>query len=264
MDNLPESIAGEEKSKKVPWNGVMGVIYALVMFFVIQIVIGLALMLIPLAQGHNAKDSAAWLNSSISHQFLYVLIVETLTVLSVFVFMKMWKAKYELIGLRRIKLTDLMWGIFAYIGYFLVYILVVVLVGLVFPKLNINTKQDVGFKDPLGALSMTMTFIGLVVLPPIAEEILVRGFIYSSLRKFSPKLTAAILASLLFCAAHLPEGVGGLLWIGFIDTFVLSMVLIYVREKTGGIYAGMVSHFIKNSLAFVSLYVAGAALLFIR
>ena len=71
-----------------------------------------------------------------------------------------------------------------------------------------------------------------------------------------PQIAAAIVTSLIFASAHLPEGVGGLLWVGFIDTFILSMVLVYLREKTNGLYSGMMLHALKNGVAFYVLYLA--------
>ena len=100
-------------------------------------------------------------------------------------------------------------------------------------------------------------FISLVVLPPIVEEILVRGFLYTSLRKYLPRIWAVIIASALFAAAHLPEGNSGagLLWVAAVDTFILSAVLIYLREKTDKLWASMMVHGMKNGIAFLSLFV---------
>jgi membrane protease YdiL (CAAX protease family) len=94
----------------------------------------------------------------------------------------------------------------------------------------------------------------LVVLPPIAEEILFRGFIYSSLRPKMNKIVAALITSILFALPHLFESSNGLLWVAGCDTFILSMVLVYVREKTDKLWASMLIHGLKNFVAFASLY----------
>ena len=58
--------------------------------------------------------------------------------------------------------------------------------------------------------------------------------------------------------AHLAEGgAAGPLWIGFIDTFILSLVLCYLRVKTGSLWAGITLHALKNGIAFVALFVIG-------
>jgi membrane protease YdiL (CAAX protease family) len=61
---------------------------------------------------------------------------------------------------------------------------------------------------------------------------------------------------LLFAAAHLQWGSGApLLWVAAIDTFVLSMVLSTLREKTGSLWSAIGLHAIKNGVAFTLLFV---------
>jgi membrane protease YdiL (CAAX protease family) len=59
----------------------------------------------------------------------------------------------------------------------------------------------------------------------------------------------------LFGVAHLQFGSGApLLWVAALDTFTLSIVLCYLREKTGSVWAGVFLHAIKNAIAFVALF----------
>ena len=103
-----------------------------------------------------------------------------------------------------------------------------------------------------------LAFITLVVIAPIAEELVFRGYLYGRMReKFSQvttQLTAAIIASLLvsilFGIVHLQWNVG-------VNVFALSLVACAMREFTGTIYAGILLHMIKNGLAFYFLFVLG-------
>jgi membrane protease YdiL (CAAX protease family) len=52
---------------------------------------------------------------------------------------------------------------------------------------------------------------------------------------------------------------GGLLYIAGLDTFILSLFLIYLREKTDGLWASMALHALKNGVAFVALFVLHVA-----
>jgi membrane protease YdiL (CAAX protease family) len=143
--------------------------------------------------------------------------------------------------------------------YFVLYLLSVGLISHFVPGLNVNQQQQIGFNNVHGAAPLVMTFISLVVLPPLAEEIMVRGFLYSSLKKALPTASAVIVTSALFASAHLPEGgAAGPLYIAALDTFVLSLVLIYLREKTGSLWASITLHAIKNGIAFVALFVFSA------
>ena len=119
---------------------------------------------------------------------------------------------------------------------------------------NANQKQDIGFTSVHGLGPLIVTFISLVILPPIAEEIVFRGYLYGSMKKWLPKIFAAIVTSVIFASAHLIEGVGGPLWVGALDTFILSMVLVYLREKSDGLYASMTLHALKNGLAYYIIY----------
>ena len=71
-----------------------------------------------------------------------------------------------------------------------------------------------------------------------------------------PKIVAALITSIIFATAHLEFGEGApLLWVAAIDTFVLSLALVYVRERTGRLWGSMGVHALKNTVAFVSIYI---------
>ena len=100
-----------------------------------------------------------------------------------------------------------------------------------------------------------MIFLTLVVLAPLAEEVLFRGYLFGKIRKLAPFWISAIMASLTFGLAHLWAGPGtALQWLVAIDTFVLSLVLCLLREHTGAIWAGVLVHAIKNGIAFYFIY----------
>ena len=103
-----------------------------------------------------------------------------------------------------------------------------------------------------------LAFLTLVVIAPIAEEIIFRGWLYGKLReKLNGRLSemwgiilSAFITSLLVGLVHLQWNVG-------VNVFALSIVLCAMREITGTIYAGMLTHMLKNGLAFYLIYVIG-------
>ncbi|MEI9913527.1 MAG: type II CAAX endopeptidase family protein [Candidatus Saccharibacteria bacterium] len=254
---MAETEAKETKAPKptVKWNPWLGVVFVLVIYVLSQVV-GLTTLLYPLLHGWSSARSTNWLNNSIYAQFFYLVIVEGFTVLAVLKLLKWYKVDKKVIGLRRPKLKDPLYALLAVPVYYLLYVIAVGVAGYFFKGLNVSETQNVGFNSVHGVAELAVTFISLVVLPPIAEEILVRGLLYSSLRKGLPQIAAALVTSVIFASAHLPEGASGLLWIGFIDTFILSMVLVYLRERTGGLWSGMALHAIKNGVAYYVLYLA--------
>ena len=140
--------------------------------------------------------------------------------------------------------------------YMLVYLVLFNIVTAIIPSLDANQKQELGYDTYTSGLALAGIFVSLVVLPPIVEETLFRGFLYSGLRNKIPKITAAIVTSIIFAAVHLQFGSGNaLLWVAALDTFVLSMVLVLLRDKTDSLWASIGLHMIKNLLAFFSIFI---------
>jgi membrane protease YdiL (CAAX protease family) len=154
------------------------------------------------------------------------------------------------IGLKVPKLSDPLFAIGGFFVYFLSFVITAPLLKLFIPSLDLEQSQDLGFvlKDGLAVL-----IISLVIIPPIIEEILIRGFLFGGLRTRLNFWTSTILTSIVFGLAHLPGGEGGPLWVGLVDTFLLSVVLCYLREKTNGLAAPILLHMIKNALALTYL-----------
>jgi membrane protease YdiL (CAAX protease family) len=135
-----------------------------------------------------------------------------------------------------------------------VFFVTLIITGLIInhlsPELN-NQKQDLGFNNISTSSENILAFVSLVILPPLGEETLVRGYLYSGLRKFWRFWPAVAVTSIIFGAAHLEFGSGGpLVWAAAIDTFLLSIVLCFLRERTGALYAGMAVHMLNNLIAF--------------
>lgn len=102
---------------------------------------------------------------------------------------------------------------------------------------------------------MFLAFFTLVVLAPIAEELLFRGYLYGKLRKYVSTWMAVLSTSLLFGIAHFWAPGSPLQWAVMFDTFVLSIFMCLAREYTGAIWVGVLMHMVKNGLAFYLLFV---------
>ena len=232
------------------------VILTIIVFFVSQIFALYILILFKSADHYSFSQINNWISNSIYAQFFYVLIAEFINLAFVFLYLNKFKISFKSIGLIKPKISDLFRAVVVFPIYYGTYFIFVIAITFFYKGLNISQSQQVGFNHVSGGVEMLLSFIALVVLPPITEEILVRGVIYSSLKQKIKPIYAVILTSLLFASAHLPEGGrAGLFWIGAIDTFVLSMYLIYLREKTGGLFASMVLHALKNGVAFYYLFI---------
>ena len=126
------------------------------------------------------------------------------------------------------------------------------------PWFNSGQVQETGFSPYLVGVERLIAFFTLVIIAPIAEEIIFRGWLYQKIKnRFSMVLKrgvsavlSSLLVSLLFGFIHAQWNVG-------VNVFAMSLVLCGLREITGTIYAGIILHMVKNGLAFYLLYVVG-------
>jgi len=145
-------------------------------------------------------------------------------------------------------LVDVM-EVFAAYGVYVVSLIVAVFVVSATGTVDVNQAQDLGVNPPLGVAGVVSVFVMFVVLPPIGEEILFRGFVFGKIAKHSNIITAYVLTSLLFGAAHLEFS--NLNWVAAIDTLIFSVFLIAISRRHASLYSAMMLHAIKNSVAFV-------------
>lgn len=117
----------------------------------------------------------------------------------------------------------------------------------IFPWFEIDQAQDVGFSYYGSGKIFAM--LAIVFVAPIAEEIIMRGWLYGKVRhKVKNIPLAIILVSLLFAILHGQWNVG-------VTVFVLSAILCTLREVTGTIWSGMLLHILSNGIAFYILYI---------
>ena len=149
----------------------------------------------------------------------------------------------------------------------------------VFPWFNATEAQEIGYSKFLSGPDLALAFFSLVILAPIAEELIFRGYLYGKIKSVfykeptptkksiaeksaaikslkSPKkaeliaiIISTLLTSLLFGFMHLQWNVG-------VNVFVMSVFLCLLREITGSTYSGILVHVIKNLIAFYILFIA--------
>lgn len=83
-------------------------------------------------------------------------------------------------------------------------------------------------------------FFIAVILAPIAEEILFRGFLFGALRVQVGPILAALISSAIFAAVH------GYSFTGLVFVFVFGLVFAGIYQKTGSLLPGMIAHGMFN------------------
>ena len=243
------------KAERKLWGPFIAIVMLLVAYLVPQIVGGALLQIYPAARHMTHAQASDWLTNSIAAQFGYTLFAEGLAVLVIGLVLRHYKVGFKTLGLTKPKPSDIAFALIGFALYLLSYLLLAGVASHFIRGLNVNQQQDIGFQNPVGGLALSLTFISLVVLPPFAEETLFRGFLFTGVRRKANFLVTALVVSALFAAPHLLEADKGLLWIGGIDTFVMSLVACFLREKTGRLWGGIGVHMLKNGLAFVTLFI---------
>lgn len=208
------------------------------------------------SRGQTLETIDSWIESTISAMFAVYLLIAAIAVAAIGLIIRRSKLTWASLGLKKPNFKDAAYAVVGY-GYYLpLFFLASILIGVLFPGVDFEQQQQLGFSTSLAGLSLIAVFVSLVVLPPIYEEILARGLLYTGLRSKLKFLPAALVTSAMFAAAHLQWGGDApLLWAAAIDTFILSMVLVTLREKTGSLWPAIGLHAIKNFVAFMLLFV---------
>lgn len=144
--------------------------------------------------------------------------------------------------------SDILLTPISVVSYFIVSVCLIMFIKQLFPDFDVNHAQDTGFTNLGQSYEYLLAFITLVVIAPIAEETIFRGYLYGKLKKTVPIWAAVILTSLVFGMVHGE-------WNLAVDTFALSIVLCLLCELTGSIWASILLHMSKNFIAYFALFI---------
>lgn len=243
MSKEQANLLSQKIIKWGPWNSLL---VSTLIYFIAQIGLFLPLMiwsiLRPGASLENGINNSAWLNIALTG-FTSLMIIGSL-----FIYLKIKKCKLSSLGFRRFAPKDFLWIIICLVVYLIVAAIVMVLAGLI-PQFNPDQAQNLGLESAKG-FQIVLAFTSLVIITPIAEEMLFRGFLYRGLSSRWPKIIAALITSILFALVHFQ-------WNVSIDVFVLSLVLIFILEKTNNLWSCIILHSLKNLMAFLVIFVLG-------
>lgn len=113
--------------------------------------------------------------------------------------------------------------------------------------------QDLGYSSALQGFELAAAFVCLVVIAPITEEIIFRGFMFKGIRRHLPFVVTALAVSGIFGLVHGQWNVG-------LDVFAMSMISCYLVEKTRSLWPSIFLHVLKNGVAFSLVYLFAGSL----
>ncbi len=269
------------------WGAKSAIWLSIVAYMASQVIIFLPVGIVYLVGGKD--DVQVFLDDNLWATFGLMALSATTMIAVLYFFL--WKRKlgFSNLGFKKIKLNDIGYVFLFGILYLLISAILLALASLI-PGFDASQEQEIGFKGVAG-WQLIIVFIGLVIIPPLAEEMVFRGFFYRGLSRgwknkpvliggvfmagmaslFSNNLISgvAIFAitiacifiakkSVMLASAIFVSSIFGLVhgqWNVAIDTFALSMVLIALYEKTQNLWACVGLHALKNLVAFIALFI---------
>lgn len=163
---------------------------------------------------------------------------------------KKWRTSLKDLGLQRLpRWSDFVWLIVGFLAYLVLTITVNLISRIIFPSADYDQAQDTGFEALSNNFEYILAFVSLVIVAPVAEEIMFRGYLFGKLKKHAAIWVSIVFSSLLFAVAHGQFNVG-------IDTFALGVVLCLLRLKTDSLWASIMLHMLKNGIAYFFLFIS--------
>jgi membrane protease YdiL (CAAX protease family) len=218
------------------WGVIAATLWGVVTFLVPQALVGVILPLI------EALPLTANMQASVEKLIMIPMMLGVVY----WVVRKVYKLGWQSLGYRKILPKHLLWVALAYPAYIAIMVTIVDLAGFL-TKTNLQQPQVTGFIAPHG-LELIPAFIVLVIVVPVVEETIFRGFLFGAYRRKFGFLIGTLLVSLVFAAVHTPLNVQ-------LDVFALSLVLCYLREKTDSLWPSIMLHILKNLVAFVLSFI---------
>ena len=232
------------KTPNLAWGPTSAIVISLLAYFTSQLALIFPLLIIgALSSGKSVEsiiDDSPWMSLAFGG------IAAATMLLVLWLFLKKRHNSFKNLGFKKVTKKDIGWMFIGLVVYFTLLFLALFIANL-FPGFNADQAQNVGYQAARG-WQLLIAFLGLVILPPIAEEMLFRGFLYRGMASRWPKILSALLASGLFAVVHFQWNVG-------IDVFVLSLVMIFLLEKTKNLWVCIAIHMIKNFIAFMAIFV---------
>lgn len=230
----------------VPWNiGDVGVM--ILLWFGIQI--GVILMLKVLAPSVPGIESfliGVTNGTNIMGVFALDLLDAAAGLGVVALYLRKYRTGFKSLGWRPVNIGR---AILYLVGVLLFFIFasaaVLALVSWLVPGFNADQAQN---NDFIGAAAghQSLALIALVLLPPVLEETIFRGFMFPAMAKKWGVIPGALVSSAVFGIAHFQANIS-------IYTFLLGLLLCFMYVRLKSIVPGVLLHMLNNYLAFLAI-----------
>lgn len=207
--------------------------------FGISFLIGLVISFKLIAENGNVNMVQYMLeyNQALSQGIYYILIVSGIVNIFIYWIVMLIRKKkltkeLSLKKMNPVAIVPIFFG-----GISLNFLLSFLITMIPFPE-SLWASYEASSSELLGGAGIAM-WIATVIAAPVVEEIVFRGFVYSRLKTGMPMWLAIVLTSFAFGCAH-----GTIIW--FTYTFIFSLVLIFVLERTKSLWSSILLHMAFN------------------
>ncbi|MFN8111623.1 MAG: CPBP family intramembrane glutamic endopeptidase [Solirubrobacterales bacterium] len=135
----------------------------------------------------------------------------------------------------------------AVLAWFVYILCAGILTPLLQPDQEDVTRELGTNKDELGSVAVAAFLI--VIAAPLSEEMFFRGFMFAGLRRAMSIWPAALISAAVWGSLHLGAGNIGVA----IQLAVFGVILAWLYERSGTLWAPVLAHAINNTIAFVLL-----------
>lgn len=258
MQNEKQDVTVEQvqnQPKKKIWKGILFSVLAMVAAFAVQIIVGIpaaAILMVQCTAQAGGDANAAmelYMEAAEGTDFMTNLLVASTAVYGIVVllwyklaYVKKYTAeKREAFKENVLKGKVLISLVIAAVGCYCFDILVATVVSIISPEAleSFNSLMD----SALGGDEL-MAFLAVVILAPIAEELLFRGIIFRMLVKHWSEIAAIIVSALLFGIYHMNL-------MQAIYVLPVGLLLGYTAYKCKSVLPCILIHMINNFMPYV-------------
>ena len=221
-------------------------IWVVASFVLAQVIVGLLITLVR-TLGVSFEGINETILSTVLTAVIYV--ISIVIVIGLPWLVKKYRTSKAELGLTRYpEWLDLLLAPAGFVVYILLSALFMAFAMSYMTFIDFDQVQETGFSQLGPRYEYILAFISLVVLAPVAEEILFRGYLFGKLQKNVATWIAILITSAVFAAVHLAWNVG-------IDVFALGIVLCLLRIVSNSLWPSILLHMLKNGIAFYFLFI---------
>ena len=124
---------------------------------------------------------------------------------------------------------------------------IILLHNFILLRLGIDTQGEMILRFMELLESPGWFFLVGIVFAPFVEEVFFRGFLFQGFRQKYGWISAMLLSSAIFAAAHLDLA-------SLIPTFILGLLLAYLFHRSNSIWPGIILHFLVNGSSLCAVF----------